>query len=79
MAAASKSRMANLRRDKARRLPGRHLPVRDVMAERGARLNVEDAIQFVQQRRAQNVHQLGAVFANDRVQASSTNAQFGRK
>ena len=51
-------------------LPGRQQTVCNVVAKRGAGLDIEDAIQFLQQRRAQNVDQLGAVVADDRVQAS---------
>src|SRR5207248_6303569 len=51
-------------------LPGRQLTVRNVVAKRRAGLGIEDAVQLLQQRRAQNVRQLGAVVADDRVQAS---------
>jgi hypothetical protein len=41
--------------------------VRKVVAKRRTGLDIEDAIQLLQQRRAQNIYQLGAVVADNRV------------
>ena len=43
--------------------------MRNFVSECVARLDIEDAIELFQQRRAQNVHQLGTVVAHDCVQA----------